>query len=275
VSSAATPGDERERLARAWLEIVDAGDLERLAALCDERLTVHAVTPVRAALPPGLARVGAVLAAWRALLPDGRFAVDGVESEADVTACRFITTGTCAPGVFPGGDGQRVAIPGRLRFRFDGGRVVEHWIEIDPFELVSRLGLVLPGPGESHPRPAAEGRAIAGRWVAAFTSGEVADLSSLCDPAVSVRVADRPAALGVDALSGAVAEMHAALADVAWEDRGLVMQGSTVTCRGALTGLPRGAAGAERARFRVVFVLRLAAGRLSALWASVRPAQAG
>jgi predicted ester cyclase len=261
---------EPEVFARAWVDALNGADSSRLRALCHPAIAVHAVTPVRSSLPPGADRVLAFVDAWRGLFPDARFSVRHVEWRKQLLVCHVQSEGALA------GASARVTVDGRFRFRIADHKVNEHWIEIDRHELMSRLGLLLPAPGQGAPLSAADCRALAERWIDAFVRRDGERLAELCDPHVVLHLGEQRSTSGVALLGAALDQIHAALSQLDYRIRNIIVQGATITCRGIVTGRQDGSFLGVRASGTVEshdmhFMLRVADGLVAEVWGSAHP----
>ena len=104
-------------------------------------------------IPPGIAATGEgfkqFAAALRSAFPDLQTTVEDLVAEGDKVAARWSSRGT-HQGQFMAlaPTGRSFNITGTDIFRIEGGRIVEHWSEVDQLGLFQQLG-VIPAPGQS------------------------------------------------------------------------------------------------------------------------------
>jgi predicted ester cyclase len=77
----------------------------------------------------------------RAAFPDIRFSLEELIAEGEVVAARYHWRGTHR-GVFLGiaPTGRAIVVRGMDFYRISGGRLVEHWDNVDEFGMLSQLG---------------------------------------------------------------------------------------------------------------------------------------
>jgi steroid delta-isomerase-like uncharacterized protein len=106
----------------------------------------HAALPGQA---PGLQGAKQKWAMYLAGIPDLRVTIEELVAEADKVAVRRSYDGTHQGellGVPP--TGKHVRISGISIFRLAGGKIAEHWEQLDRLTLMQQLG-VLPTPGQA------------------------------------------------------------------------------------------------------------------------------
>ena len=137
-------GDNNEAVIRRWIEAYNERDLEAEAAVLAPGFVAH----VPAA--PGPLKG---LEAWRRFsgpfaeaFPDLRLTVEDVVSEGEKVAARVAFRGTHRGGEFQGirPSGKEVAFSSIELNRVVGGKVEEHWVELDLLGLMQQLGAVPP-----------------------------------------------------------------------------------------------------------------------------------
>ena len=117
-------------------------------ALVDEYIAPDAVDH---ALPPGLPpnREGFKMffTAFRAAFPDMRYTIDEEIAEGDKVVHRVTGHGTMK-GEFQGmpATGKHAAWTEMHIVRMSGGKIVEHWANVDQVSMLQQLGL-MPTPG--------------------------------------------------------------------------------------------------------------------------------
>jgi len=134
-----TPAEKNKALVREMFEkAFSAGDLGFLDAVIAPNYVDHNPVPDQA---PGAAGVKARFAGLRAAFPDLRFVLEEVLAEEERVAARSYWTGTHRAvflGIAP--TGRRIVVPAMDFYRFEGGRIVEHWANVDEFGMLSQLG---------------------------------------------------------------------------------------------------------------------------------------
>jgi len=137
-------GDNNEAVIRRWIEAYNERDLEAEADVLAPGFVAH----VPAA--PGPLKG---LEAWRRFsgpfaeaFPDLRLTVEDVVSEGEKVAARVAFRGTHRGGEFQGirPSGKEVAFSSIELNRVVGGKVEEHWVELDLLGLMQQLGAVPP-----------------------------------------------------------------------------------------------------------------------------------
>ena len=134
-----TAAEKNKALVREMFEkAFSAGDLGFLDAVISPDYLDHNTVPDQA---PGAAGVKARFAGLRAAFPDLRFVLEEVVAEGAMVAARSHWTGTHRAvflGIAP--TGRRIAVAVMDFYRFEGGRIVEHWANVDEFGMLSQLG---------------------------------------------------------------------------------------------------------------------------------------
>ncbi len=137
--------EHKARYRRLIEEVFNAQDISRAEAFFAADLVDHTPFPGQ---PPGFEgwrqTRGALLAAFREVRVD----VADQVAEGETVVNRFRFRGTHA-GDFLGiaATGRAVEFTGIDIVRFAGGKIVEHWAEIDRLGLLQQLGVV-PAPGQ-------------------------------------------------------------------------------------------------------------------------------
>jgi steroid delta-isomerase-like uncharacterized protein len=98
-------------------------------------------------LPPGREAIKQLYVAFASAFPDFNITVDDMIAEGDKVVARSTWTGT-HKGEFMGipPTGRSVSFGVIDIVRIEGGRIVEHWGQMDNAGLIQQLG-VAPGPG--------------------------------------------------------------------------------------------------------------------------------
>ena len=134
-----TPAEKNKALVREMFQkAFSAGDLGYLDAVISPDYQDHSPVPDQA---PGAAGVKARFAGLRTAFPDLRFVLDEVVADGALVAARSHWTGTHRSvflGIAP--TGRRITVSVMDFYRFEGGRIVEHWANVDDFGMLSQLG---------------------------------------------------------------------------------------------------------------------------------------
>jgi hypothetical protein len=142
--------DNKAVARRLYEEIFNARQWERLGALFCEDYIEHAQIPGQ---PAGLAGLQFRLSALLRAFPDVQWRIEQVVREGDRVAVHWQLAGTHQGefrGVAP--TGRSVTMAGIDIYRFDAGRIAEHWHAVDVLGLLHQLGAALgpdraPGAG--------------------------------------------------------------------------------------------------------------------------------
>ena len=139
--------EENKAVIRQWIEAYNQRDLEAEADLLAPGFVAH--------VPGGPAPLDLEgLEAWRQFtapfteaFPDLRLTVQDIAAEGDTVAARVAFRGTHR-GEFQGipPTDKEVAFSSMEFNRVVGGKVAEHWVELDLLGLMQQLGVV-PGSG--------------------------------------------------------------------------------------------------------------------------------
>ena len=139
--------EENKAVIRRWIEAYNERDLEAEA----EVLAPDYVAHVPAAPGPleGLESWRQFSGSFAEAFPDIRLTVEEIFSEGDLVAARVAFRGTHR-GEFQGipPTGKEVAFTSIEVNRVVGGKVEEHWVELDLLGLMQQLGAI-PEPGHS------------------------------------------------------------------------------------------------------------------------------
>jgi steroid delta-isomerase-like uncharacterized protein len=137
-------------LIRTYVEtIFNQKQVDRADELVAPDFIDHAALPGQA---PGLEGAKQKWAMYLAGLPDLRVTIEELVAEGDKVGVRRSYAGTHRGellGVPP--TGKQVRIGGISIFRLAGGKIAEHWEQLDRLALMQQLG-VLPTPGQAPPQ---------------------------------------------------------------------------------------------------------------------------
>jgi steroid delta-isomerase-like uncharacterized protein len=145
--SAAVSAEDNKAVIRRWIEAYNERDLEAEADVLAPGYVAH----VSAAPGPleGLEAWRQFTAPFTEAFPDLRLTVQDIAAEGDTVAARVAFHGTHR-GEFQGipPTDKEVAFSSMEFNRVVGGKVEEHWVELDLFGLMQQLGAI-PEPGHS------------------------------------------------------------------------------------------------------------------------------
>lgn len=139
-------GEDNAAAVRGWIEAYNDRDTEAEAAARAPGFVAHVPgvpDPLEAEAWTGFA------ASFAAAFPDLRLTVEDILAEGDRVAARVTFRGTHR-GEFQGipPTGRQVTFSSIELNRMAGGKVAEHWVELDLLGLLRQLGAV-PTPGAS------------------------------------------------------------------------------------------------------------------------------
>ena len=137
--------EERAATARALFEHASRGELDAFPRLVAPEFVIHSGAEDHHG-PDGLAEM---VEGYRQVLAGLRVTIEHQFGDGDYVATRFTVHGR-HEGEFLGAPptGRDVSFGGITISRFEDGRLVEEWEEIDALTLLGRLG-VLPAPAPS------------------------------------------------------------------------------------------------------------------------------
>ena len=129
---------------RVYSEVINAGNLDRADAFIAVNMIEHEEFP---GIGPGLAGFKQVIGMFRAAFPDMTFTAEDTIAEGDHVVARFTMRGTHR-GELMGipATGKSVKINGIDIARISGGKISEHWGQMDTMGLMQQLGAI-PTPG--------------------------------------------------------------------------------------------------------------------------------
>lgn len=137
--------DRNKAVLRGLKDAINSGSFDVFDELVVEDFQEH-LNVVGAA--PGREGYRQMMQGMRAAFPD--FAVEhyNIIGEGDTVSFRMIATGT-HQGDFAGipPTGKQIAVQGMEMMRFEDGRAVERWGEIDQLGMLQQLG-VMPAPDQ-------------------------------------------------------------------------------------------------------------------------------
>jgi steroid delta-isomerase-like uncharacterized protein len=139
--------EENRSAARRWIEAFNARDEAGEAAARTPDYVAHAPDSIESAPLDSDAWLQ-FLSGFLEGFPDLHLEVQSTVADEEMTAQRIVFTGTHT-GVFQGlpPTNRKVTFSGIEINRMAGGKVAEHWVQLDSLTLFQQLGLlVLPGP---------------------------------------------------------------------------------------------------------------------------------
>jgi steroid delta-isomerase-like uncharacterized protein len=137
--------EENKSVIRRWIEAYNQRDLEAEAAVLAPGYVAH--VPAAPGPLEGLEAWRQFTAPFTEAFPDLRLTVEDIMSEGDMVAARVAFHGTHRgelQGIPP--TGKKVAFSSMEFNRVVGGKVEEHWVELDLLGLMQQLGAI-PEPG--------------------------------------------------------------------------------------------------------------------------------
>ena len=136
--------DNKAVVRRFYEEVMNQKKRAVLDEVFDLNVVDHFAPP---GTPGGLEGARQTLGMFLSAFPDLHFTVEDLVAEGDKVVARATLSGT-QQGTFMGipATGRHVTITGIDINRFEGGKSVEHWVEMDTLGLMQQLG-VIPPPG--------------------------------------------------------------------------------------------------------------------------------
>ena len=130
--------EENKAVVRGALAAINAGDLDALAAAIADDVVEHDVVP---GMPPTKAGVIQFFTDLRASFPDLELRNDDIFSEGEKVTARSTINGT-HKGEFMGmpATGNQISVPLADYFRFENGKIAEHWAVTDTGIMMQQLG---------------------------------------------------------------------------------------------------------------------------------------
>ena len=145
--------EANEALVRQYVQEVEiAKNLAALDELTSDDFVDHSVPP---GLPPGREGTRQVFTMYFAAFPDLQGTIDDVIAARDKVVIRGTIRAT-HQGEFMGigPTDKQVTFTGIHIFRIAGGKIAEHWLEVDTLGLLQQLGAI-PTSGQARPQPLA------------------------------------------------------------------------------------------------------------------------
>jgi steroid delta-isomerase-like uncharacterized protein len=136
--------DENKATARQFFDVFSTGDVDQLDdIMADDAIDHDAYNPFASEGRDGAKKV---IAMYREAFPDLVMKVDDQIAEGDMVATRWHAEGT-HQGELMGhaGTGNRATTHGIAFDRFEGGKVVEGWVQWDVMHLMQVIGAA-PAP---------------------------------------------------------------------------------------------------------------------------------
>ncbi len=128
----------KEMVREIFEKVLNGGKLGVLDSLIAPDYVENNPAPGQTA---GAAGVKVRIQGLRAAFPDLRFFLEELVGEGSIVAARYHWEGThrgAFLGIAP--TNRRIAVRGMDFYRFEGGRLVEHWDNVDEFGMLSQLG---------------------------------------------------------------------------------------------------------------------------------------
>ncbi|HXZ05966.1 MAG TPA: ester cyclase [Ktedonobacteraceae bacterium] len=125
-------------------ELFNKRNLAIVDALCVTNVVNHGLGPEASGIERTKRSAGMYLAAF----PDLHFAFEDYIAEGDQVVVRWTSTGTHKGelmGIPP--TGKQFSATGIEIYRFEGGKIVEHWLASDQLGMLQQLGVV-PAPAQ-------------------------------------------------------------------------------------------------------------------------------
>jgi len=125
--------------------VINKKNLAAIDEFIDPQLVDHTLPP---GMPAGMEGQRQVFSMYTTAFPDTHFTVEDMIAEGDRVVARLSVSAT-QHGAFMGlpPTGKHVRFTGIDIIRIAGGKLVEHWGEMDMLGLLQQLGVVpLPGP---------------------------------------------------------------------------------------------------------------------------------
>jgi steroid delta-isomerase-like uncharacterized protein len=128
----------KARIRRLFDEVLNGGRLDMLDQLVGAGYVEHNPAPEQVA---GAGGVRSKIQALQAAFPDLHFVLEELIGEGAIVAARYHWQGT-HKGTFLGiaPTGRKLLVRGMDFYRFEGGRLIEHWDSVDEFGMLTQLG---------------------------------------------------------------------------------------------------------------------------------------
>ena len=137
--------EQNKAVARRLIEdVFNQGDISLVDELIAPDFVEHEEMPP--GMPSGREGNKAATAMLRSAFPDFKATIDDMVAEGDKVVLRLTWSGT-QEGEFMGmpPSGKRFSISVFDILRIDGGKIVEHWGQMDQMAMMQQLG-AMPGP---------------------------------------------------------------------------------------------------------------------------------
>jgi steroid delta-isomerase-like uncharacterized protein len=140
-----TSTQQTKPIDRRFIEAINTGNLDRLAALLAPDFVDHNLPP---GLPPGRAGVTQFFSAFRAAFPDLAYTVEDQITDGNMLVQRVSGRGTMQ-GAFQGmpATGKQATWSEIHIIRLADGQYAEHWGSVDQLGMLQQLGVIAtPAP---------------------------------------------------------------------------------------------------------------------------------
>ena len=147
------PMQHKALITREVEEAFNAGNLAVIDEIMAEDMVNH--DP-----PPGIAgdREGfkELVRMHRTAFSDFHCKTEGMVAEGDMVASRWSWTGVHDKGPYMGvpPTGKKVTVTGMTLNRFEEGKIVEQWHEVDIMGMLEQMGVLSDAPPAAPPKPA-------------------------------------------------------------------------------------------------------------------------
>jgi predicted ester cyclase len=142
--------EANKALVRSWLEAVDTGDVSVVKQFLDPGYVDHNPPPFPG-LPPGIEGARQAFVQGLNAFSNFHHEIEDQYADGDTVVSRIVGYGKHTGdflGIPP--TGKDVRMEGIAIHRIAGGKIVEHWAQIDAAGLLIQLGAI-PTPGTSEP----------------------------------------------------------------------------------------------------------------------------
>src|SRR5262245_45359069 len=162
-----------EEIVSQWITAFNGDDPHALLQFCSKDVVVHATAPVEDA-PSGMDRILLSLQVYRAAFPQGRFAIESLYHQGDRLCCTWTAKGVHAnPFLHFAPTHNDVTFHGTCQFRFVDNVIVEHWFDLDLYDIYVQMGALLPEPGQASPGSEPVSQRAVDEWIEALRGGEL------------------------------------------------------------------------------------------------------
>jgi predicted ester cyclase len=138
--------DNKVLLRRFYDEVINKKNLTAIDEFIDPQMVDHALPP---GMPSGIEGQRQFLSMYSTAFPDTHFTVEDMIEEGDKVVVRLSVSAT-QQGAFMGlpPTDMHVRLTGIDIMRIAGGKIVEHWGEMNMLSMLQQLGVV-PPPGQA------------------------------------------------------------------------------------------------------------------------------